>query len=199
VRNMKLSVICVAYKKYSEIQVLINCFESQTRGNWELVIIHDGYDDMFERTVRPYCWADPHRVKLHYSDERHNDWGHTNRDAGIDIVTGNWTLQTNDDNYYVPVFVEEVLDYAEACSNVNMIGWDMIHNYKEFGPYKFVDTNLSITGPTEMGAFACSTDMAREVRFAHRDRGADQGYIKDLIGTGRAVVGKVDKILFVHN
>ena len=40
----EITVICVAYKRYKNIPVLIHSFFAQTLQNFRLIVIHDGYD-----------------------------------------------------------------------------------------------------------------------------------------------------------
>ena len=46
-----IEVMCVAYKRYGPLKVLVQCFLNQTAPNSRLNVIHDGADSRFEEVM----------------------------------------------------------------------------------------------------------------------------------------------------
>ncbi|HEX2878585.1 MAG TPA: glycosyltransferase family A protein, partial [Polyangiaceae bacterium] len=82
----ELTVVCVSYKRYREIHVLINSLLSQTLQNWKLLIIHDGPDAQMEAEVKPYLERYPDLIRFQCTETRYNDYGHTLRKMGIEAA-----------------------------------------------------------------------------------------------------------------
>jgi hypothetical protein len=103
---------------------------------------------------------------------------------------------TNDDNYYVPTFVEQML---RNCSDtIGMVYCDTVHSYQ----FHDVTKSYLTEGSIDMGAFIVKYDIARHVRFKHEHFSAD-GTFADECRTHCAAKGfnivQVPRPLFVHN
>jgi len=73
----------------------IKCLLNQTLQDFEVLIYHDG---PISRPI-PKIWESfGDRAKLIITDKRKNDWGHSNRDLGIKIASGEYILHFNPDN-----------------------------------------------------------------------------------------------------
>ena len=105
--NPLFSFIVVCYERYYNVQCLIYSLLSQTYDNFEVILIHDGYNQQHEDIIKPYL--SDKRFKYIYTDQRCNDWGMSLRNKGLQLAKGEWIINTNDDNYYVPVYLEELI------------------------------------------------------------------------------------------
>ena len=66
--------------------------------------------------------------QYHHTDHTFGDFGHSPREFGLGHSTGDWIILTNDDNYYVPTFIEEFTKVAESSEDAGLIYCDMSHN-----------------------------------------------------------------------
>jgi hypothetical protein len=99
--NKDITIVCVAYKRHAQIPVLIHSIICQSLQNLKLHIIHDGYDQEMDDLLRPYQQQHP-EISYEFTPSRHNDYGHSLREIGIEKVDTEYHMITNDDHYYVP-------------------------------------------------------------------------------------------------
>jgi hypothetical protein len=194
---MKLHVIATAFRRPIECRRLIYDFLCQTNKNWTLRIIHDGPPpeglDKFVAELK-----DP-RIEFDYTKKINGFWGHPNRAMMLQDTkgdTGDFVLITNDDNQYVPLFIEMML---EACNaHTGMVTCDTVHNYFR---YDVLHTQIRV-GRIDMGSFIVRLDVAKSVGFNHIVEVADGIYAEECaaecVKRGLRVIG-IAKPLFIHN
>jgi hypothetical protein len=203
----EITIICVAYKRYKKIHVLIHSLICQSLDNWKLHIIHDGYDQKMDELLAPYRDKYP-QIRYEFTTTRHNDYGHTLRDIGIEQADTEYILITNDDNYYVPEFLK--LMFAEISqADLDMLLCDMVHSHLDSGQkemryqadtYGFFSTfpkNFKV----DIGCFIVRTVLAKQVGFRDKSFTGDGIFVEDIIAAAgeELRIGKLNKILFVHN
>lgn len=110
------SVIVVDYDKSvtrDEFVRKMNCLSAQTCKDFEVLVYHDGPKDQpYEDDIKG---LDIHpQTTFHVSDERENDWGHSNRDRGIRAAKGEWIIHTNADNVFFPNLIESLKTAIET-------------------------------------------------------------------------------------
>jgi len=202
-----ITIICVAYKRYRQIPVLIHSFLCQTLQNWQLHIIHDGYDAKMEDLLQPYHEKHP-EITYEFSEIRHNDYGHSLRELGIRKVTTEFILITNDDNYYVPSFLE--LMFQEIFTNkLDLLLCDMVHSHlaSNDGGMQYLKDQYGYfrtypnMGLIDIGCFIVRTDIAKQVGFRDKTFFGDGTFVEDIKKKfAQSIrVGKLNKVLFVHN
>jgi GT2 family glycosyltransferase len=223
----ELTVVCVSYKRYREIHVLINSLLSQTLQNWKLLIIHDGLDAQMEAEVKPYLERYPDLIRYQSTETRYNDYGHTLRKMGIEMADTEFVLLTNDDNYYARKFLQYMFD-AIREQKLDMVLCNMIHSHKNPGAYKQLDYNVFDSYPSifyiDVGNFILRTSHAKAVGFNDTSFNADGVFVEDVLKAHNVKslipslrhnlrflfrkddptkktlrIGKVDRVLFVHN
>lgn len=194
---MKLIIIAVAYERPMPLRILCDCFLVQTNPNWELHIIHDGLASAEVRQSMREGLDE--RITFSESKTKYGNYGHPNRKAMLQSVKaeeGDFILITNDDNYYVPKFVEYMLG---ACvANVGMVYCDTLHSYLHYGVHH---SELKEEG-IDMGAFIVRADVAKEVGFNHYHFSADGAYAEECLAKCREKnmgIAYIAKPLFVHN
>lgn len=187
----KVSVICSAYQRPRQIEVLLHCFLCQTYTDWEIHVMHDSVSEEIRKIVTGF---NDKRIFYHESEIRYNDFGHTLREQGLNFVTGDYLMWTNDDNYYVPVFLERMLNNIQS-GDYDFVYCDMVHSHEDY--------HVLVTQPAfckiDMGAFIVKTSIAQEVRFPDRDFCADGKFVERVMALEGIRTVKVEQILFVHN
>lgn len=197
-----LTIICVAYKRYENIRVLVHCLFAQTTQNFKLIVLHDGYDKRMDDILGEYKKTYPN-FDYHFSETRYNDYGHSLRDYGLTLVDSKYVLITNDDNYYCSKFLELMFDAAESQS-ADIVMCNMIHSHMNPGgrlqmPYKHFETG-AVRGSIDIGCFIARSDLAKRVGFRDKTHDGDATYFEDLMNVAPGLkIAKVDNVLFVHN
>ena len=190
-----------------KIKVLIHSFLCQSLQNWKLHIIHDGFDALMDETLRPFSESHP-EITYQFTESRHNDFGHSLRDMGIKVVDTEYLLITNDDNYYVPEFLKLMFNEI-AMNKLDMVLCDMVHsniNVSDGKMYYLKDQYTYFrTYPQkfliDIGCFIVRTSLAKEVGFRDKSFTGDGTFVEDIMSRfGQSIrVGKLEKVLFVHN
>jgi glycosyltransferase involved in cell wall biosynthesis len=188
---MKVSVIAPIYNYYP---ILIPSLMLQTHENWECILLHDGPDAInLSRIVNDFADA---RVKLVYSDRRHNDWGHSLREKGLNFISArsDFVIHTNADNYYVPGALAEMLPGFQ--DGIIAVHCDMLHNYWKWKP---ISTTLNF-GQIDTGCVMYRTGIAAEFGWKSVRKDADWDLIEEVIKKyGRNAFAHIPQILCVHN
>jgi len=199
----ELTVVCVSYKRYVQIPVLIHSFLSQTVQSYKLLILHDGPDERMRLLLEPYRLQYPGKIEVVFTEQRYNDYGHSLRDMGIRMVDTPYLLITNDDNYYAPKFVEFMVPPMKA-RQADIAMCDMIHSHDHPGcrpqpSYRPFETRPA-RGSVDIGCFIARTDWAQRVGFRDKSHDGDATYFEDLLACAeKPTVLKVERTLFVHN
>lgn len=202
-----IHIIISTYQQYLQLKLFHLCLILQTNQNFYSYYINDGFDDNFltlmsklnlDRETNFYC-----------TSNRTNDWGHSGRSFGLNnlknIKDTDYVLFTNADNYYVPVFIEE-LNRIIQISNPGVIYFDMIHSHNRSdsssgGTYGFLSTAF-MHSFCDMGSFIVRYDIAKNVGFNSRGYAADGDFIKEILDYKEKVdfpILKINKVLLVHN
>lgn len=202
----ELTVICVAYKRYRSLPVLIHSFLAQTLQNFKLIVIHDGPDAQMNALLSPYREQYPDEFDFCFSEQRHNDYGHTLRDMGIQLADTDYLLITNDDNYYAPKFLEYMFMpvHQQADAPPDIVFCDMVHSHHNPGVTRQLPYNHFETRPQrnfiDMGCFIARTALAQQVGFRDKGFAGDATYFEDLVAAaGQPKITKIPMALFVHN
>lgn len=201
--TVKLSIVCVTYKRPKLLKVLIESFLCQTMQNFEILVMHDGPDEETRLILEEYARDNPGKVTSYFSDNRYNDYGHSLRHLGIEMSESQYLLLTNDDNYYVPVFVENMFEAIER-QNLDIVYCDMVHSHVFPELPNPIGYQTLITEPRrwriDIGTFITRTDLAKRVGFRDKGFEGDATYFEDLLALNpKPKLGKVEKVLFVHN
>jgi len=194
---MKVNIMSVAYERPIPIRILIDSFIVQTREDWKLTIIHDyKASNEVHKTIGLY---DDPRIVYKESLKRLGAFGHPNRKQFLIESKGakdELVLLTNDDNYYVPVFIEKILDVCK--SNTGMVYCDTVHSHFD---YNVLKTIIRADG-IDIGSFLVRGDIAKKVGFNHFQFNGDGFYAKECalecIKRGLKIE-YIPKPLFVHN
>jgi len=195
---MTLHVICVAYHRAIPLRILIDSFLVQTKPNWILHIVHDGPAPEDVKAVVA-LYTDP-RIRYEETPVVNGRYGHPNRRDWLMKLPSNridYVLMTNDDNYYVPKFVE----YMNKESRKDMIGFifcDTLHSYCDYDVMVTTVKECRI----DMGSFVVRLDVAKKVGFNHIHHSADGAYAVECANycmQRRLRIVHINKPIFIHN
>jgi len=194
---MKIHIIATVYNRSTPIKRLIYDILCQTNPNWTLHVIQDGME--FKETQKFIKALRDPRVTFTATKKVNGHYGFPNRDMMLKKIKGepsDFVLHTNDDNQYVPVFVDMFL--RNCNDKTGFICCNAIHN--GFG-YEVLDTGIKV-GHIDMGSFIVRLDVARAIGFSQVVEVADGIYAEECAaecwkrGLDRK---KISKPLFVHN
>lgn len=195
---MKFSIVVVAYRRYERIPCLMHSLLAQTYSDYEVIVIHDGHDDRHTEAMKPFI--DNPKVTYFQTPIRYNDWGHSLRNIGLTMVKGDFVINTNDDNYYVPVWLDELNKAISSQEDCNFVYYQMVsnhnnskhHNQKSYGVLiPRIELNW-----IDMGQFTVKRDVIQKYQFLKVNE-ADGHLIESMKHELKPVY--IDKVLFVHN
>jgi glycosyltransferase involved in cell wall biosynthesis len=192
----KIEFIIPTYARINHLVTVLASLKSQTSPDWVAHIVSDcPPDEINEEMKKIVTFFNDPRIKLTKLNERYNDWGHTPRQYGLDNATEEWVCMTGEDNYYVPHFVEKML---EAGENQHFVYCDFVHNWTSL-QYIPIKSKL-LFGHIDIGSFICKTNMAQKIRLQTTISEADWLFIEEFIKKYKyAKTKKVDGVLYVHN
>jgi glycosyltransferase involved in cell wall biosynthesis len=193
---MKIEFIIPTYSRVSHLITMLGSLQAQSNPNWTAHVVADCPEEDVQENMKTIVafFNDP-RIKLSILPERHNDWGHTPRQHGLDNATEEWVIMTGEDNYYVPEFVDIMLEQGK---NHHFVYCDMVHNWinRDYIP---IHSRLEL-GRIDIGSFMCKTNMAKKIKLKKDQEWADWYFIEDFQNKYKiAKYKKVNKILYVHN
>jgi hypothetical protein len=123
---------------------------------------------------------------------------------GLREVSGDFVLLTNDDNYYVPKFIEYVTN-AIVATKADVVLFDMVHSHRRPGgrklpPYSFFETAYRARS-IDVGSAVVKADLAKAAGFRDKSFGGDKTYFQDVARAagGKLKICKLPQVLFVHN
>jgi hypothetical protein len=194
--------VIATYQQEKELQVLMNSLYLQNSFEWNYKVYHDGklpVPDNYKESIY-------RKINLVETKKRFNDYGHSLRALGLQEATLNdndYICFTNGDNYYCPVFVDEMM--KATGKDVGVVYCDMVHSHNRndsssqsaYGYFNTVFEPMKC----DIGAFITRFDIAKKVGFNYRHNEADAEFIRQILeydGPAFKVV-KVNKVLFVHN
>lgn len=199
---MNLEIVCTAFERPTLLMTQLCSLAAQSLQNFKILVFHDGYNAEIENVVSNFKRIFPLiEVQFRYSALRYNDYGHSLREIALKESTSKYMLLTNDDNYYTPNFLEELMPAIES-GGFDLSYCNMIHSHKFLNPinpngYQPLITGTKL-GTIDIGAFIFKTSLGQKVGFVDKSFEADGYFFESLIKIG-ARAHKVDKYLFVHN
>ena len=138
----KFSFIIPCWEQTHLLKCLLQSIVCQTYPNWEVILVHDGPNPTHKSRLKEFL-NDP-RFKYYNTNIRHEHWGHYGRVLGLKKATGDWVIHSNDDNYFVPILLEEIIKELNNNPTSNFVYWEMIlgkyknlhsHNQKDYGHF----------------------------------------------------------------
>ena len=199
-----ITIVVAAYQRYLHLPILIHSFLTQTNQNWKMVILHDGPDSDHHKIVEPFIKTYSN-ITYHQSSERFNDWGYSLREWAMnEFVDTPWILNTNDDNYYVPIFLQECCSYIDKDPSLDFIMYDCLMNTltENSKNQSFYETQYSFPklGYIDIGSFIVKSDLIKDIGLNTKTAISDGLLVEDIINKHPNLnLHKLNKTLFVHN
>ena len=193
-----VDIIAVTYGHSEILKCFINSIKSQTNSKWRLFVIHDGPNKVLKEELENEKYIDGQKIIFVEYKERTQNYGHILRNWGLkNLVTNEYVLITNGDNYYTPNMIDEVLKRKE-----DFIYFDCVHSHStplnhNKSSYGHMITELR-SSKIDMGCAIIKTDIAKKIGFNHVSFAADWKYFEEILKTNPSTY-KIDKVLFVHN
>lgn len=200
-----LLIHVVSYHRVTSLTCLLNSLANQTVQNFDLCITHDDFHEPTLDMVHKWALTNKINTTLKFTSQRMGLWGHPMRAKMITECAHEFILLTNDDNYYMPVFTQNMM-HALITHNADMVMCDMIHSHNNPGGRQQAPYNLFVTNPKcmecDMGSFITRTALAQQVGFHNCDDCAADGLFVDRLmqlNSPPTKFVKVPQVLFVHN
>ena len=193
-KQPRLTIVVVTYQQELTLDCLLKSLVCQTLHNFKVLVIHDGPSQTTPSIVSACSRERPGLFEYLETPNRFNDFGHSLRRVGIEKAGTEFILLTNGDNYYSPRFVEFMFEAIDK-HGLDIAFCDMIHSYT----YGLLRTR-PFRNYIDVGCFIAKTAAAKSVGFRDKSFTGDATYFEDLLSNLPApVVGKVAKVLMVHN
>ena len=198
--EIKFSFIIPCWEQTHLLKCLLQSIICQTYSNWEVILVHDGINPEHQTQLEDYL-KDP-RFKYSSTEVRYGYWGHYGREIGTQLTTGDYIIHSNDDNYFMPILLEEVYSAITRNPEVNFVYWDMIlgkyenehsHNKKDYGHFIPKIQHSYI----DWGQFATKNEVIKKYSINKHEAAADGTLVENM--KHELVPYFIDKCLFVHN
>jgi hypothetical protein len=172
--------------KYSpdRLKLFLLSMQRQRHENWEVIAVTDGPN---EATVRLVAEVNDGRVRLIETEKPLGRWGHPYRQLGLDACRGEFIGMSNDDNYYVPGYVEQML---HALENADLALCEVLHSYFAWA---------AKPAGEDLGCWIARASLVRQVPWTGQDFTSDKDYIRSLREAAKDRVAIVPRPLFIHN
>jgi hypothetical protein len=181
-------------RRLSQLRCLLASLEAQTHEDWRAIVVHDGPVDDRD-TCKDLVDLCRGRTHLLITGERLGQFGHPNRRLAIEGLQGcQWIGLTNEDNYYMPVFMEWLVSEGQRRDAL-LVHADMVHSHKL---WQVLSTSPK-RGRLDLGGMLVRAELATRVPFDNYEFAGDGHWINKLAEKAGNRVAKVPAVLFVHN
>jgi glycosyltransferase involved in cell wall biosynthesis len=193
---MNIEFIIAHYKdrRYNILSIM-SSIVVQTNPNWSIHVVCDGVDDDIDFLKKTF--PDFSNIKYSILDKRYNDVGHTPRNFGVKNSTSDWVVMCGNDNYYIPIFVNEMVKSIQENPKINFLYCDMIHNHYKYDLFKC----LPISHHIDMGNMVTKTELAKQLPLDITRYDADGIFCGEYISKfcKEENIHYIPHILYVHN
>ena len=184
-----LDIIAVTYGHNHELKCFVESILAQSVKEWRLHIIHDGLSSEFY----DICKEMGDNIYLCHTPWRYNDWGHSLRGFGIEHALGDskYTLITNADDYFAPVFVKEM-----CCGDEDLVYCDCSHHHWGYQARPSMLRRRAI----DISCCVVKTEIVREVGWNSTVYHADWLFLEDVMKAKPDLTMRhVPKVLVLKN
>lgn len=120
--KLKISIIIPIYNVEKYIHETLNCILQQTFENWECILIDDGSKDSSSTICDEYALRDKRIRVIH----KPNGGLVSARNAGYDIMTGDWHMYLDGDDWIDTNTCEELVKVIKRYPDVDVIFWKFL-------------------------------------------------------------------------
>ena len=191
----KIEFIIPTYNRPDFLMCTINSIVAQRSSDWKIHVVADCPPAGTLDKIMKYFEGDE-RIQFTILPERYNDWGHTPRNYGLQTATEDWVVMTGEDNYYMPIFVDNFLE--AVTPKANFVFCNMVHNWTNF-QYYAIDCQPS-WGKIDIGNFMIKKENGQQMSLNVKNEQADGLFVEEYLKKfPEGEVVKINKILYVHN
>jgi len=177
--------MCIRLKYDPErLQLFLLSMRRQRYENWELVAVTDVPNPPAAELVK--SMADP-RVTLIQTDKSLGRWGHPHRQVGIDACRGEFIGLSNDDNYYVPGYLEQMVMASDAA---DLILCYCLHSYGGWGVF---------AEGLDLGFWLARASLIRRLPWTGLEFTSDREYLLKVKALAAGRIAVVKRPLLIHN
>ena len=191
---MKIEFIIPTYNRPAHLAAMLWSLMAQSSPDWTAHVVADCPHPGTLDTVKSMFANEP-RIRFTDLDTRHNDYGHTPRNVGLMNATEDLVCMTGEDNYYMPIFVEEILRIAKH-DQINMVFTDFVHNWGK--EYIYVPSLLAYSH-VDIGNVVFRTANACQMKLDTEKFSADWYMIEAYCQRFPGKPFHIQKVLYVHN
>ena len=172
--------------KYSpdRLRLFMLCMQRQRYENWEVIAVTDGPN---HGAVQLADEINEPRLRLIETEKPLGYWGNPYRQRGIDACRGEFIGMSNDDNYYVPGYIEQMVN---ALENADLAICGTAHSYYGWE---------ARPGGADLGCWIARAALVRGVPWPGNHFTADREFITALNEAAQDRRVDITKPLFVHN
>ena len=175
---------------------LLLCLERQTLKDFEVVIQTDGVRPDIEGMIETHPFESM-PIRLYQRGEVKRHWGFPYIQDGVNLCNGKYIVCTYDDNYYVPIFLHQMVTAMDQGYDLVMCHTLGVKPVQEGRTDNYYGRPLPILGEGGMGGFMATKALLDKVPFPEsREFDADSVWVEAL-GRAAAKVAIVPKALFV--
>ena len=196
---MRIEFVIPTYERTDHLMTILSSLVSQTNPNWTAHVVIDKPfgEDVIEKLAKiAIYYENEGRIKFTLLDTHYGDWGHTPRNYGLSKCNQEWVVMTGEDNYYVPVFVEEMLKVVD--DDTHFVFCDFVINGID-DVYLPVPSKVEL-GKIDIGSFMTRTLNSKKMELDVTKPDSDFDFVQEyLYRFHEGKIKKVEKILYVHN
>lgn len=193
---MKIEFIIPTYNRPRELRTCLSSLFCQNNPNFTVHVVADAEYEGFWEIIDIFKQYENLRVSV--LEGPHNDWGHTARNYGLDNLKEDWVVMSGDDNYYVPVFVDNFIKAVELNPKVGFVYCDLVHNWLS-EEYIYIDSKPMIS-KIDIGNFMVKSRLIGDLRLDPKKATSDGKFVEDFLEQNPKYPRiKIKKILYVHN
>jgi len=101
-----VTVVTPTFRRHRALREAIDSVKRQTFESFEHIVIADGHDERAAAVVRQ---AQDPRIRYACTHRTNGDWGHTPRNAALQMASGKLICCLDDDNLYRPRYLERMV------------------------------------------------------------------------------------------
>jgi hypothetical protein len=166
------------------------CMQRQRYENWEVVAVTDGPNADAAHVEADFKRHHPgaiERLRLIQTAESRGRWGHAYRQNGIDACRGQFIGLSNDDNYYCPGYIEQLMF---ALEDADIAACQVAHSYSGWA---------ARPAWSDLGCWIARAALVRSVPWEGQEFDSDALYLAKLRARPGVRSAVVNRPLFVHN
>ena len=189
--------IVSAFNRPTDLKLCLLSLVLQTRTDWSAIVTDNAnsstYRDLNEEAVR---WVGDERIEYVYTGDRANNC-YASAEIGASMVAGGWLGFPSDDSYYVPEYLERMLEVEQ---DLDFVFCDVLYDRRLTGRRAVLSTE-----PRE-GAIDKTCFLVRREKFigfpdqpaSGGSSSADGKAVERMVALGYRM-RRVDECLVVHS